>query len=184
MLLPENVSLHDPVPELRSSVARALAGVLEGARSVLLVTDEVDEANRARGVREPAGLRLGRELLASYGFAGEVAERALPGVGPLPAADAVLALASGSAKRRDSSPGYVDARAVPFDDALEAALRASDTAELSGLDVERAGELWVTGGATFRALGALVAGAGPAEVGLAADPYGVQYWVMRWTCAS
>ena len=183
VLLPERLSLHDPVPELRTAVDRAVAWVA-GAGSLLLLTDDVDEPNRSRGVREPVGLRVGRSLLSSYGFTGEVVERVLPSEEPLPATDAVLALASGSARRRDTSPGYVDERAVPFDARLEAALRAPDTTALGGLDEELAAELWVTGARTFRALGGLLAGAGPAEVDLADDPFGVQYWVMRWTCAS
>lgn len=182
-LLPGRGSLADPVAELRTAVERSIAWVAD-AGSVLLLTDDVDEANRERGVRDPAGLRVGRALLASYGFTGEVVERALPTADPLPDTDAVLALASGSAKRRDTSPGYVDERAIGFDDRLEAALRGPDPAALSGLDVELAGDLWVTGAHTFRALGGLLAAAGPAEVVYADDPYGVQYWVMRWTCAS
>jgi hypothetical protein len=184
VLLPSRASLVDPVPELRAAVGSVLSRALDGAGSVLLLTDEVDAAGRARGVREPAGLRVGRALLASYGFDGEVVEHVLPADEPLPATDVVLALASGSAKRRDTSPGYVDDRAIPFDDALEAALRAPDAVALGGLDVGLAEELWVTGALTFRALGGLLAGAGPAQVDLAADPYGVQYWVMRWTCGS
>jgi hypothetical protein len=32
-------------------------------------------------------------------------------------------------------------------------------------------------------LATLLQGAGPAVVDYADDPYGVQYWVMRWTVA-
>nr|WP_246298627.1 hypothetical protein [Nocardioides panaciterrulae] len=184
----------DPVAELRAAVRRAVAWAVAGAGSVLLLTDDVGEADRARGVVDPAGLRVGRSLLAAYGFTGEVRECALPAElstarsaelpGELPETDAVLALASGSARRREGSPGYVDDRATGFDARLGAALSAPDPAALADLDQRLAAELWVTGARTFRALGGLLAGAGPAEVDLADDPFGVQYWVMRWTCGS
>ena len=67
---------------------------------------------------------------------------------------------------------------------MEAALRAPDAAALAAVDEGLAGELWVGHPAGLRALGELLAGAGPAVVDYADDPFGVRYWVMRWSCVS
>ena len=90
-------------------------------------------------------------------------------------------MANGSARRNDTAPGYVDERAVPFDAAVEAALRAADPAALADLDADLAAALLVGNPAGLVRLGTLLRRAGPPMVDYAGDPYGVQYWVMRWT---
>ena len=91
----------------------------------------------------------------------------------------MLVVGNGSARRTEKAPGHLDDRAVGFDAALGAALRAGD---LSGVDLSLGEALWaaVEG---FGELGSLLGGA-PAVVDYDDDPYGVQYWVMRWECAS
>jgi hypothetical protein len=97
--------------------------------------------------------------------------------------DGRLVVANGSAMRTEKAPGFLDERAEGFDAALGEALRAGDLAALAGLDRELAAALWAD-------VDALVALAG--EVGAVTDvrvdyddaPYGVQYWVVRWECAS
>jgi hypothetical protein len=89
----------------------------------------------------------------------------------------VLVVGNGSARRTEKAPGHLDERAHAFDEALGAALRAGD---LGGVDPTLAEELWasVQGIAT---LAELLSGE-PAMVDYDDDPFGVQYWVMRWQC--
>ena len=93
-----------------------------------------------------------------------------------------LVLGNGSARRTDVAPGPYDARAVPFDEELGGALRAGDAAALAALDRDLARELWagVDAIAGLGRLGEL----GEPEVDYDDAPFGVQYWVMRWTCGS
>jgi hypothetical protein len=151
-LLPEYAGQEDPVPEVRAAALAAATWLVE-AGPVTVVGDE-------------QGCRVGRHLLAG----------AAEGDG-----SAYLVVANGSARRDDTAPGYVDDRAVPFDAALEAALRGPDPAALEGLDVDLAAALLVGNPAGLVRLGTLLRRAGPPMVDYAGDPYGVQYWVMRWT---
>jgi hypothetical protein len=151
-LLPEYAGQEDPVPEVRAAALAAATWLVE-AGPVTVVGDE-------------QGCRVGRHLLAG----------AAEGDG-----SAYLVVANGSARRDDAAPGYVDDRAVPFDAALEAALRGPDPAALEGLDVDLAAALLVGNPAGLVRLGTLLRRAGPPMVDYAGDPYGVQYWVMRWT---
>lgn len=85
-----------------------------------------------------------------------------------------LVVGNGSAKRSEKAPGHLDERSFAFDDALGASLRAGRPE----VDVTLAGELWasVDGIVRMRELGDL----GTARVVYEGDPFGVQYWVMRW----
>ena len=87
-----------------------------------------------------------------------------------------MVVGNGSAKRGEASPGYVDERAVGFDAGLGARLRAG---ELAGIDHELGRELWADTAALEELAAVLPAGCA-ATVDLEDDPYGVQYWVMRW----
>ena len=88
----------------------------------------------------------------------------------------LVVVGNGSAKRGEGSPGYVDSRAVGFDDDLGARLRAGD---LAGIDHDLARELWADTAALDELALVLPAGC-PGTVDLDDDPYGVQYWVVRW----
>ena len=151
-LLPRYAGQEDPVPEVRDAALTAAAWLVQ-AGPVTVVGDE-------------QGSRVGRHLLAG----------AAEGDG-----SAYLVVANGSARRDDTAPGYVDERAVPFDAAVEAALRAADAAALEGLDVDLAAALLVGNPGGLVRLGTLLRRAGPPMMDYAGDPYGVQYWVMRWT---
>jgi hypothetical protein len=155
--LPEYAGQVDPVPDARAASRAAVAWLAETG-PVTVVADE-------------QGARVGRRLMA--------------GVGATEASDgaAYLVVANGSARRNDAAPGYVDARAVPYDAAVESALRAPDPAALARVDASLGGELLVGNPAGLARLGTLLQGAGPALVDYADDPYGVQYWVMRWVVA-
>ena len=169
-LLPEYGGLVDPVADLRDACRAAVdwLGALEGP---------------VRVVADPRGRRLGyrvaEHLLAEAGLVAAWSA----GAGAPARAAAYLVVGNGSAKRTEKAPGHLDPRADGFDAVLEAALRGPDPAALVALDEPLAAELWADV-AALRGLGELLAGAGAAEVDYADDPFGVRYWVMRWTCAS
>ena len=154
--LPEYAGQEDPVPEVRAAAEAAVAWVAQEG-PVTLVADA-------------QGARVGVQLLGRGG--------ATEGD-----ASSYVVVANGSARRNDSAPGYVDERAVPFDDAVEAALRAPDAEALSRLDVELAQRLLVGNPAGLVRLGSLLRDVRTIGVDYADDPYGVAYWVARWESA-
>jgi hypothetical protein len=143
-LLPEYAGLEDPVAELRAACLEAVGWL---GRDAVVLADE-------QGAR--------------------VADHLLDGTDRDHAEPSYLVVGNGSAKRSEKAPGHLDDRAVGFDAALGASLRAGRP----DVDVDRARELWasVDGIARMRELGAL----GDARVDYDTDPFGVQYWVMRW----
>jgi hypothetical protein len=100
---------------------------------------------------------------------------------------ALLAMGDGSARRSTAAPGYLDERAVPFDTAVEQAVRSGDLAALAGLDPGLARDLMATGRPAWQVLaGALRAGgaARPAAAVHYCDaPFGVAYLVAGFTPA-
>ena len=172
--LPAYAGIEDPVADVRRAALSATSWLAErhpDRISVLTAAPRPD--NLARGVAESSGDRVARHLLAEAGFAGEVAD----GAGGL------LVVANGSATRSEKAPGHLDARAGAFDDHLGQVLRAGDTAALRELDVALGEELLAYDAPVLRSLGDLE-GAYESEVDYDDDPYGVQYWVVRWTCGS
>lgn len=95
--------------------------------------------------------------------------------------DGRLVTANGSATRTEKAPGHFDERAAGFDDALGRALRTGDLAALRSLDVGLAEELWADVEELVAVAGEL-AEVSAVEVDYDDDPYGVQYWVVRWEC--
>jgi hypothetical protein len=155
--LPEYAGQVDPVPDVRAAALAAVAWLAEGGPVVVVADDQ--------------GARVGRHLLAAAG--------AVEGEG-----SSYLVVANGSARRNDTAPGYVDDRAVPYDTAVEAALRAPEPDALAGLDVALGRELLVGNPPGLVRLGGLLVGMGPATVDYADDPLGVSYWVARWEPAA
>lgn len=96
-------------------------------------------------------------------------------------AHSVLVVANGSARRSEKAPGHLDERAAANDSELEKALRAADVSALRALDPGLAEELMVGNVAGFVCLGELLTSGLVPEVDYADDPFGVQYWVMRWS---
>ncbi|MEU4831201.1 class III extradiol dioxygenase subunit B-like domain-containing protein [Streptosporangium sp. NPDC023615] len=90
---------------------------------------------------------------------------------------ALLVMADGSARLTEKSPGYLDPRAESYDRAIVDALAR---AEVPALDVAEAAELWVQGRAALQVLDGL-GGALRAEILYDDAPYGVGYFVARWT---
>jgi hypothetical protein len=88
-----------------------------------------------------------------------------------------LVVGNGSAMRTEKAPGHFDERAEGFDAALGASLRAG----LPAADVDLARELWASVDAMLE-LGDLELDLGEAQVDYDDAPYGVQYWVVRWSC--
>lgn len=152
-LLPAYAGLTDPVADVRAAALEAVAW-LDGPVQVLAADD--------------LGRRVGEHLL---------------GRAPVDDAADLLVVADGSARRGEKAPGHLDERATGFDAAIDAALRQGDPAALVRLDEALGAELLARGVPAFRALGAQV-GDRPvrAQVDYADDPFGVQYWVVRWEC--
>ncbi len=154
-LLPEYAGAEDPVAELRAACLEAVAWLGDDVR---VIADE-------QGARVAA--YLVREVVSRLG------------AGAPRTSTSVLIVGNGSAKRTEKAPGHLDEHAPAFDQALGAALRSGD---LTGVDLSLADELWasVDGIAELRDL----LHGETAIVDYDDDPFGVQYWVMRWQCES
>jgi hypothetical protein len=147
----------------------------------------------------PLALGLGALLLDQAGYTGHRVLQAVAGHEAGPAcialgekwaasgagATAMLAMGDGSARRSTSAPGYLDERAVPFDTAVEEAVRAGDLAALAGVDPALAQDLMATGRPAWQVLaGALGPAQRPAtDVLYAGAPFGVAYLVAVFTPA-
>lgn len=102
---------------------------------------------------------------------------------------ALLAMADGSARRTLKAPGYLDERAVPFDDRIARALADADPAALAAVDPAAAGELMAAGRAPWQVLAAAAAAACTGSRSRSwrgallsyAAPYGVGYFSALWT---
>ncbi|MER6826715.1 hypothetical protein ABT352_12065 [Streptosporangium sp. NPDC000563] len=137
----------------------------------------------------PLSLTIGRRLLdaerltasgfhaisfdASPGECAALGERLAATAGRV----AMLVMADGSACLTEKSPGYLDPRAKPYNRAIVEALAR---AEIPALDPGEAAVLWVAGRAALQVLGGC-RGALRGEVLYDDAPYGVGYFVARWT---
>jgi hypothetical protein len=94
---------------------------------------------------------------------------------------ALLVLADGSARRGPAAPGYVDARALAVDGAVEAALCTGDAAALLALDPATASELLIAGRVAWQVLaGACERYDLQATCHYRDAPFGVWYPVVTW----
>ncbi len=90
-----------------------------------------------------------------------------------------LAVGNGSACRSEKAPGFLDEGSFGFDARLASALATPDPAALAGIDPMKSADLLAaTDG--IRALAEVLTSAHVAAVDYDDDPYGVQYWVVRW----
>ncbi|MFC6286066.1 hypothetical protein ACFP3Q_02560 [Nocardioides sp. GCM10027113] len=161
-LLPEYAGEIDPVPELRAACREAV-GWLDGPVEVVAGDDR--------------GRRVAQALLEEA----RDGRREVSGDGE---PTAYLVVGNGSACRTEKAPGHLDERAAGFDTSLGEALASADSAALADLDHDLAEELWASTGAFGRLAELLAAGpegAVSTTVDYADDPFGVQYWVVRWT---
>jgi hypothetical protein len=94
---------------------------------------------------------------------------------------ALLVLGDGSARRSEKAPGYVDARAVPYDSEIRRALELGDVCALAQLDPELSAELLVGGRTAWQVLAGAAEGVDVNATLLAQEsPYGVAYFVASW----
>lgn len=89
-----------------------------------------------------------------------------------------LVVGNGSASRTEKAPGHLDERAVAFDADLGRHLEDPRSGALAGTDRELARELWADVDAIVELAG--VPDLSLVQVDYDDDPYGVQYWVIRW----
>jgi hypothetical protein len=184
-LLPEYAGEVDPVADIRAASVDAVLWLVDRHPERLAVlTAETRPDNVARGVVQPPGVRVGRHLLS--GYAGDVDVVVVPrDVVPARAvAGGFVVVANGTATRGEKAPGHLDKRSFAFDAAIDTALRSGDSAALRKLDAAVGVELWAHDVPALQALGSAVDVVLEASVTYAGDPYGVQYWVARWTCES
>ena len=123
-----------------------------------------------------------RVLASDVGAGRRVAEHLLTAAAAVESDEptGVLVVGNGSAKRTPKAPGHFDERAEVFDDDLRRALLEPLPSALSGLDQALAEELWADV-AGIKMLGDLLTPAHTAEVTYDDAPFGVQYWVIRWS---
>jgi hypothetical protein len=173
-------SIADPVSELRAACVTAVAGLPPQRRTIVLAAP-MDGANAQRGVTEPLGHRVAREVLGIE-FEPQVAlPYAAAALLEIAEPTTLVVMADGSARRGEKAPGHLHPDAVSFDEAIEAALRSGDAETLAALDPEIGEELWCAGVPGLRALGEVARDRRvAAEVSYADAPYGVAWWVARW----
>jgi hypothetical protein len=180
------LSETDPVPELRAACTEAVAKLMaSGPERLVVLAPPVSVLNQARGVTEPIGHRVARHLLDGIPFEAQVAlpytaasllEQAQE-LGPT----SLVVMADGSACRGEKAPGHLHPDAIPFDDAIDHALRTGDVDVLAAIDPEQAHELWCEGAPGFHLLAEVARGRRIAtDVSYADAPYGVAWWVARW----
>jgi hypothetical protein len=158
-LLPEYAGLSDPVLDLRLACLDAVRWLGASGDGVVVVGDA-------------QGSRVGESLLSAAAVStGAQVQSAFAARPP-----AVLVVGNGSARRSEKAPGHLDERSFAFDDALRAALVSGDA---SWTDDGLGEALMASLDGIHRLFGLLPAGTG-AQVDYDDDPYGVQYWVMRW----
>jgi hypothetical protein len=160
-LLPEYAGIEDPVAELRVACLGAVAWLGEAG---------------GFGVHGSyQGLRIARSLSHQAGVQLDLYPEHPPGM---------LVIGNGSATRTEKAPGHLDERASDFDDALRMALTAPDPQRLAAIDRALAKELWADVDSMVWLGKELLTSEHRATVDYDDDPFGVQYWVMRWECES
>jgi len=94
----------------------------------------------------------------------------------------LLVMGDGSARRSTTAPGYLDDRAADFDAAVAKALASGDAAALETSDAGLGAQLLAEGVRAWHAAAAVLpAGRFDAELLYDEAPYGVGYFVARWT---
>ncbi len=160
-LLPEYAGIEDPIADLRRAVTDAVAWLPPGPVSILTSDSS------------PAARRIATALLGDRSD--------LP---QDPDLTGMLVVANGTATRTEKAPGHLDERAAGFDEALRRGLATGDLAALKATDVVLGAELWAPDAAAFVGLAETAGAVSGVQVDYDDAPYGVQYWVVRWTCPS
>lgn len=152
-LLPHYASLDDPVGPLRAACVD-LAGWLGEDVQVLASAQ---------------GRHVAEALIADRSSAAGGHEASY------------LVVANGSACRADHAPGHLDQRSFPFDADLRSALTQPDPVALRRVDAALAAALQADVEALPDLADVLAGHAWQVRLDYEADPYGVQYWVARWS---
>jgi hypothetical protein len=98
---------------------------------------------------------------------------------------ALLVMGDGSARHDVKAPGYVDPRAMAWDQSVHTIFRSGDLSRLATLDADLGEELLCAGRAPWQALAGAVA-----NITVRTDsarltmPFGVGYHVARWTTSA
>ena len=92
----------------------------------------------------------------------------------------LLIMGDGSARRTEKSPGYLDERAAPFDEAVARALATGDREALLAVDPTLAAELMVAGRAAWQVLAGAQGDIRETALLYHDAPYGVGYFVASW----
>jgi len=213
LLFRELTGQQDIAADLRAACLSGIAFASSTAPDVLVVVGGADEtrpwdAGLRAHVRPygttggrtvpglPLSLGVGRRLLDQSGWRGRIEMHAIGWdatptevaglAGQLAGRDeriALLVLGDGSTRRGEQAPGYIDARAFPFDDATGLALAEGDVQALMRMDAGLAQELRVSCRAAFAVIATAVhrEGVQPrATVLFKGDPWGVMYYVATW----
>lgn len=154
-LLPAYASIEDPIPELRAACRNAVSWLVADGSPVQVLGDG----------------RIAEAL-------GVVEERACERLG---ATTSLLVVANGTASRSEKAPGHLDDRSFAFDAGIETVLRSGRLGDLAGLDAGLGAELWCRDVPVLQALGRLAPQPMESIIDYADDPFGVQYWVARFT---
>ena len=203
MLVPEVNAGADDLAVLRQSCDDAVEALLAhepervivlGAGSLVTDLDEsaggtfadlgVDLHVGGHTVELPLSLTVGAWLLARAGWVGP--RTYSTGRPDTEGRVVLLVMADGSAKRSTESPGYLDDRAIAYDDSIATALAAGDVHALANLDLDLAVELWAAGSPALKTLGTLVLSEMAKDATITAQlranvaPFGVGYWVANW----
>lgn len=98
---------------------------------------------------------------------------------------ALLVMGDGSARRTEKAPGYLDPRAVPFDQRVTRALATADARALRELDARLGSALLAPGTNPWRLTGHLAGAPGnpdhyAARLTYDEAPFGVGYFVAHW----
>ena len=157
---------------------------------VVLVPGALALLPEYRGLQDPVP-ELRQACLEAVGWLGtevtvladaqgaRVAEHLLAATGPRTGDDAsYLVVGNGSAMRTEKAPGHLDERAAAFDAGLGRCLKDGLWESVRAIDRDLARELWASVDAIVE-MGSLPDLA-LAHVDYDDDPYGVQYWVLRW----
>jgi hypothetical protein len=188
------------IAELRPDALVVVGG--DDVTGVPRVVGEVDVSSygtfapHSATARAPLSLGIAHRLLTEAGWDGATEWRTIAWdadssacadlgreLADRPDRIALLVMADGSARRGLKAPGYLDERSFGFDQGITDALADGDSSPLRELDAELAEELLARGRAAIQVLGFAIS---PGDVTDAKthyldDPFGVLYFVSRWT---
>jgi uncharacterized protein YaiI (UPF0178 family) len=156
-----------PAPEAQTELKRPVELPLALAVGAELVEDAIGDALPRTAVSVSAdAVEAAQQLLVELTADGRVG---------------LVVLGDGSARRTAAAPGYLDERAVAFDDHLAEALRTGDAYVLEDLDQTLADELLVAGAPAWRTTGRMLRNRRfDADLRAYEAPFGVGYFVATW----